>query len=86
MIDYDVVKGDIVNPILDFDDWKYRLEYDERTPIEHYAEQLINNQVRTNLNTVLHILESLQDEYPMEGYVREELINMAKNGLAGGDE
>jgi hypothetical protein len=86
MIDYDAAKGDIVGPILAFNNWRSELEYDERTPAERYAEQLINNQVRDNLNNILDMLENMKEDFPMEGWVREEFITAAKYWIVGGDE
>jgi 3'-phosphoadenosine 5'-phosphosulfate (PAPS) 3'-phosphatase len=81
MIDYDNAERKILDPIQDFNSWSNSDQYAQISIADRYAQQLINNQVRENLNEILQVLENEEDEYPMDGWVRNHLINVAREGL-----
>jgi len=81
MIDYENAERKILDPIQDFNSWSNSDQYAQISIADRYAQQLINNQVRENLNEILQVLENEEDEYPMDGWVRNHLIKVAREGL-----
>jgi len=81
MIDYENAERKILDPIQDFDSWKTAQQFAGLSDANSYAQQLVNNQVRENLNEILQVLENEEDEYPMDGWVRNHLIKVAREGL-----